>query len=77
MWRIKRDGISAKKFEAARLHILSDILVAVAVVVSLSSLTLLSFNVFNIVSHSMLVYLLSFGSVRRKKGSEAGGGWES
>ena len=69
MWRIKRDEISAKKFEAARIHILSDILAAVAV--------LLSFNVFNIVSHSMLVYLLSFGSVRRKKGSEAGGGWES
>ena len=34
IWRLKRDGISAKKFEAARIHILSDILVAVAVVVA-------------------------------------------
>ena len=33
MWRVKRNEISAKKFEAARIHILSDILVAVAVVV--------------------------------------------
>ena len=34
MWRIKRDGMSAKKLEAERIHILSDILVAVAVVVA-------------------------------------------
>ena len=33
IWRIKRDGISAKKFEAERIHFLSDVLVAVAVVV--------------------------------------------
>ena len=32
-WRIKRDGISAIKFEAAQIHFLSDVFVAVAVVV--------------------------------------------
>ena len=31
---MERDGISAIKFEAARLHFLSDVLVAVAVVVA-------------------------------------------
>ena len=31
IWRIERVGIGAKKFEAARLHFLSDIFVAVAV----------------------------------------------
>ena len=31
IWRIERDGISAIKFKAARLHFLSDVLVAVAV----------------------------------------------
>ena len=34
IWRIKRDGISAIKFEAARLHFLSDVFVAVAIVVA-------------------------------------------
>ena len=33
IWRIKRDGISAIKFEAAQIHFLSDVFVAVAVVV--------------------------------------------
>ena len=32
--RIKRDGISAIKFEAARIHFLSDVFVAVAVFVA-------------------------------------------
>ena len=35
-WRIKRDGISAIKFEAAQIHFLSDVFVAVAVVVALT-----------------------------------------
>ena len=34
IWRIKRDVISAIKFEAARIHFLSEVLVAVAVVVA-------------------------------------------
>ena len=34
IWRIKRDGISAIKFEAARIDFLSDVFVAVAVVVA-------------------------------------------
>ena len=33
IWRSKRDEISAIKFEAARIHFLSDVFVAVAVVV--------------------------------------------
>ena len=32
--RIKRDGISAIKFEAMQIHFLSDVFVAVAVVVA-------------------------------------------
>ena len=32
LWRIKRDGISAIKFQAARIHFLSDVFVVVAVV---------------------------------------------
>ena len=31
IWRTERDGISMIKFEAARLHILSDVFVAVIV----------------------------------------------
>ena len=34
IWRIKRVGISAIKFEAARIHFLSDVFVAFAVVVA-------------------------------------------
>ena len=34
IWHIKRDGISANTFDAARIHFLSDVFVAVAVVVS-------------------------------------------
>ena len=34
IWLIKRDGISAIKFEAARIHFLSEVFVAVAVVVA-------------------------------------------
>ena len=34
IWRTERDGISAIKFEAVRLHFLSDVFVAVAVVVA-------------------------------------------
>ena len=34
IWRIKRDGISTIKFEAAQTHFLSDVLVAVAFVVA-------------------------------------------
>ena len=34
LWRIKRDGISAVKFEAAQIHFLSGVFVAVAVVVA-------------------------------------------
>ena len=34
IWKIKRDGISTIKFEAARLHFLSDVFVAVVVVVA-------------------------------------------
>ena len=33
IWRIKRDGISVIKFEATQIHFLSDVFVAVAVVV--------------------------------------------
>ena len=33
IWRIKRDGISAIMFEAARIHFLSDVFVAFSVVV--------------------------------------------
>ena len=33
-WRIKRDGISAIKFEAAQIHFLGDVLAAVAVVLA-------------------------------------------
>ena len=32
IWRIKRGGISAINFEAAQIHLLSDVFVAVAVV---------------------------------------------
>ena len=34
IWRMKRDGISAIKFEAAQIHFLSDVFVPVAVVVA-------------------------------------------
>ena len=34
IWRIERDGISAIKFEAAGLHFVTDVFVAVAVVVA-------------------------------------------
>ena len=34
IWRIERDGISAIKFEAAPLHFVTDVFVAVAVVVA-------------------------------------------
>ena len=34
IWRIVQDGISAKKFEAARIHFLNDVFVAVADVVA-------------------------------------------
>ena len=34
IWRIERNGISAIKFEAARLHFLSDVFAAAAVVVA-------------------------------------------
>ena len=34
IWRIQRHGMRAIKFEAARYHILTDVFVAVAVVVS-------------------------------------------
>ena len=34
IWRIKRDGKSAIKFEAARIHFLSDVFVAFSVVVA-------------------------------------------
>ena len=34
IWRYERDGISAIKFEAVRIHFLSDEFVAVAVVVA-------------------------------------------
>ena len=34
IWRIKRDGISVIKFEAVRIHFLSDVFVAVAVAVA-------------------------------------------
>ena len=34
IWRIKRDGISAIKFEAAQIHFLSKVFLAVAVVVA-------------------------------------------
>ena len=34
IWRIKLDGISAIKFEAAQIHFSSDVSVAVAVVVT-------------------------------------------
>ena len=33
-WRMKRDGISAIEFEAAQIHFLSDVFVAVAVVLA-------------------------------------------
>ena len=34
IWRIKRDVVSAIKFEAARIHFLSEVFVAVAVIVA-------------------------------------------
>ena len=34
IWRVEPEVISATKFEAARLHFLSDVFVAVAVVVA-------------------------------------------
>ena len=34
IWRTERDELSATKFQAAQLHFLSDVLVAVAVVVA-------------------------------------------
>ena len=34
IWRIEREGLSARKFEAAQLHFLSDVFVAVAVAVA-------------------------------------------
>ena len=34
IWRTERDGISAIKFEAAQLYLLSDVFAAVAVVVA-------------------------------------------
>ena len=34
LWQIKGDGISAIKFEAAQIHFLSDVFVAVAVFVA-------------------------------------------
>ena len=34
IWRIERDGVSAGKFKAARTHFLSDVFVAIAVVVA-------------------------------------------
>ena len=34
IWGIKRDGISATKFEAAQIYFLSDVFVVVAVVVA-------------------------------------------
>ena len=34
IWRIKQEGISAIKFEAAQIHFLSDFLVAVAIFVA-------------------------------------------
>ena len=34
IWRIKRHGISTIEFEAAQIHFLSDVFVAVAVVVA-------------------------------------------
>ena len=40
IWRGKRDGMSEIKFRATRLHFLSDVFVAVAVVCCLSSLLL-------------------------------------
>ena len=36
IWRIKRDGTSAIKFEATRIHFLSDVFVAVAVAVTVA-----------------------------------------
>ena len=37
IWQIKRDGISAIKFEAARIHFLTDVFVAVAVIFAQAS----------------------------------------
>ena len=39
IWRIKRDGISANKFEAARSHFLSDVFVVVSVVACVASVS--------------------------------------
>ena len=36
IWRMKQDGISAIKFDAVRIHFLSDVFVAVAVFVTLA-----------------------------------------
>ena len=36
LWRIKRDGINTIKFEAAQIYFLSDVFVAVAVIVALA-----------------------------------------
>ena len=33
-WRIEQDGISAIKFEAAQIHFLNDVLVAIVIIVS-------------------------------------------
>ena len=41
---MERDGISAIKFEEARIHFLRDLLVAVAVVVAIHTYCRLSFS---------------------------------
>ena len=45
IWRIKRDGISVIKFSATPIHFLSDVFVAVAVLVAYSSLLFYRGNV--------------------------------
>ena len=37
IWRIERVGISAIKFEVVQIHFLSDVFVAVAVIVALKA----------------------------------------
>ena len=58
IWRIKRDRISALKFKAARVHFLSEVFVAVAVVDALAP----SFPSSNETLHIMYCYVHDIGT---------------
>ena len=52
---MERDGISALKFEAARMHFLSDVFAAVAVVVAVVvALSSLVYRILSLISHGIM-----------------------